>query len=835
MALRIADDDQKYNPGQTHSDEQFNNTAKKLRDSEESGDFNKNNESVQNAEKNPASSWKNNVTSGSKRDKKTSRFSIFKKKGPLATIIISLALGGTMIGGLLSPGLLIVHLKEVMVSKFNNQLASMDVRTTKILATKMGTTSGVCTAVIDVRCKYSSMSDKQIANFEKAGIKVNSESTTLLGRAKPTSFEYNGETIKASEFARKVETSTEFRSAIKNTYNPKFAGFADSIWKKVAYKLKLSKSKITIDGDTNEDKLKKIQESTKNGVMSEGDIAITENTVKSIDENGKKEYYTKDEIAELNSKADGILNEIVEDADDIAKSGEKAGSKVVSEIGSAALTAGSNSLKLTGAADTACTAYTTTQAIGYAAKTVRTVQLARYALIFLNVADQIKAGKASAEDVSYLGSVLTAETSGENAKKSATDSFGYKYSAYGETGTMPASTMQFLAAGGFTGILIGIPAKINGILKGTPQTTCNFLGNPFVGGASLVGGLLLTIFAPPIGVGKIIGQAAFAATVSIAMAAAPALLKDIVAGVLVDSTTVGEDAGDAITSGASGMMGSVANAGGNAPLTPTQAVAYSNLSNQVALKYDEEENIKANQFDITNSKTFLGSIFTSLIPYVSKMSSLSNTLSSITSLTLNSFSTLSPTSKAANSYDYMSCEDFDYNHLKGDGDNTKLATDPFCNVTYGIPAEALEIEPTDVLIKLIEPDNNNDGKGRLGQFPQIDSMTGEPIGQYATFVNDCINRNRPLGDRGEGNGSTGAECIFGENIKLADAVYDIKGKMIYHEVSINNKYYYLHHIDQRVQKGMDGEDSVLSMAMENGLDSISFFDENPIMQNVGVK
>ncbi len=829
MALRIADDDQKYNPGQTHSDEQFNNTAKKLRDSEESGDFNKDNESVQNAEKNPASSWKNNVTSGSKRDKKTSRFSIFKKKGPLATIIISLALGGTMIGGLLSPGLLIVHLKEVMVSKFNNQLASMDVRTTKILATKMGTTSGVCTAVIDVRCKYSSMSDKQIANFEKAGIKVNSESTTLLGRAKPTSFEYNGETIKASEFARKVETSTEFRSAIKNAYNPKFAGFADSIWKKVAYKLKLSKSKITIDGDTNEDKLKKIQESTKNGILPEGDTKVEAGDLKKIKEDGSKEFYTAEEAAKINTDTSEVLGNMADEAENIAESGKKLGSVALTGITNTAI----NSIKITGFVDNACTGYTTIQAVGYAAKAVRTVQLARYALIFLNVADQIKAGKANAEDVSYLGSVLTAETSGENAKKSATDSFGYKYTAYDEAGSMPISTTQFLAAGGLSGAAINSVAMINNALKGTPKTTCGILSNPFVGGVSAVGGLLLAIFTTPFaGVGwvKIGIQAAEGLAINIAIAALPAMLADIVAGVLVDDTTIGEDAGDAITSGASGMMGSVANAGGNAPLTPTQAVAYSNLSNQVALKYDEEENIKANQFDITNSKTFLGSIFTSLIPYVSKMSSLSNTISSITSLTLNSFSTLSPISKAANSYDYMACQDFDYNHLRGDGDNTKLATDPFCNVTYGIPAEALEIEPTDVLTKLIEPDTS---KKRAGEFPQIDSITGEPIGQYAIFVNDCINRNRPLGDRGEDNGSTGAECIFGENILIAEE--KITKDNYYPEISINNKYYYLHYIDQRVQKGMDGEDSVLSMAMENGLNSISFFDENPIMQNVGVK
>ena len=164
--------------------------------------------------------WKNNVNSVN-----NPKISSKKKKGPLVAILITLIGGGIGVGGLLSPSLLIVNLKEVLVNKFDTQLASMDLRTTKILSSKMGTTKSVCGSVISVACKYSTLSEKQMANFEKAGIKVNYDKTGITGRPKPTSFEFEGKTIKASEFSSELASSTEFRSAIKKAYNPKFAGF----------------------------------------------------------------------------------------------------------------------------------------------------------------------------------------------------------------------------------------------------------------------------------------------------------------------------------------------------------------------------------------------------------------------------------------------------------------------------------------------------------------------------------------------------------------------------------------------------------------------------------
>jgi hypothetical protein len=784
MPLRIADDDPNLNPGQVHANQQFNG----LKKAEEDGNFGDNGQTaddsgssnIDDAEKNPNSDWKNNVSGDKPSQTSGGRFSFVKKKGPLTAIIITLVGGGFGIAGLLSPALLIVNLKEIMVNKFNSQLTSMDMRTTKILTSK--TTGGMLCGSLNVGCKYSSMSKTELSNFEKAGIKVNyNEKTAILGQAKPESFEFNGKTIKASEFTNAMQSNIEFRAAIKTAYNPKFAGFADSIWKKAAAKLGVSKKTANLDGETDDEKLKSIQEETQ--------------TSSTIDENNPNPVQAGDEDPETGQPYDEAgakaANEAIEESaieatrtieEDIAKieaTSVKSASAVLDGLG--------KTLSITGAAEMACTVYGNVQAVGYAAKTVRALQLARYAMIFLNVADQIKAGVAKPGDVSYLGKILTTEISNDTkvsnpVYKSATDSFGYKYAAYGEIGQMSTSASQFLAGGGLTGNLISLTASIDKVIP--EKSVCGTLKNPFVSSGSLVIGLVLLL--SPLGPAIAIKDIAVGLGIGVAAAATaflPAMLKDIIAGVLVDKTTVGENAGDAITSGSSGMMNTAAASGGNAPLTPSQAVAYNDLSNNIAEQYAEENRLAYSPFDVTNSNTFMGSIISKLTPYISKMSSLSGALSSMASIVTESLaSTTLRTTKAASVSDYTMCQDYDYKALG-------VATDPYCNIIYGIPVEALDEDPIAIASSLVG---------------QIDETTGDPIenSKYDTFIKDCINRDRPLGDSGSDYGKDGSECKFNNT----------------------NKNYYLYFIDQRVENGMDGTDTALAAAETSSKDrSISFY------------
>lgn len=756
MAFQNGDD---LNPGQTHSDELMG-SAMNLNNAEKAAGSEKiDNSDIQNSEENP--SFINNVTGRSNKSKTGGKFSFLKRKGPITGIVLTLVGGGMGISGLLSPALLIVHFKETMTEKFNTQLTSMDVRTNKMIKSKALGSFGVCGSVVNIRCKYSSMSKSQIKRFEKAGIEVVADidkPTTLLGRSRVKELVFEGETISASQLSKKLEVSPSLRTAMKKGYNPLYAGFSDHIWNKAMFKLSISKKGIKIEGANSKEKLKDIQTKTKSPVEM-GDVVAPKRGDFPDDEAYKKAVKEFDEL-------DKVAKVVAEGTADIAASGTKAATKAATK----GLT---NTLKITGILDNLCLVYGTMRAVGFAAKTVRVAQLARYAMMFLTVADQIKAGgNPDPEDVSYLGSVLTAEVEskdddGQTVKKTATDSFGYKYAAYGDVGTMPDSATQFLAGAGLTGSLIGITSLINKYLGKTPNGTCKTLNNTLVQIGSGIAGVGAAIFSGGITIttGAVI-QGVAGILITGAIMALPALLKDIVAGVVVDESTVGELAGDAITSGASGMMGTTAALGGNSPLSVDQAIAYRNLSNKVIAQYNEEDRLGSNPLDISNKNTFMGSVFAKLIPNITKMSSMSGSLLSVSSVVFGSLSALSPVTKAADGREFEICKDPDYTDLE-------LAADPYCNLVYGIPTDVLQnIEPLEVLDKL---------------SGQINPETGDPLpgSGYEKFVNDCVNRETPIGYTGENfDKDDGKNCLINNTNPM-------------------NKYYYLYQIDQRVEKGMD--------------------------------
>lgn len=787
MALRISEEDldDQGNPGRQHAADLVDREKNGAKNNDSlSGDGGGDSSSLNDAEKNqdnplnynPSKDQSKKVTAGQ-------YFGFIKKKGPLALILSFLLTGTFGLSVLFSPGLLLVQIKETMVNAFNVQFPSMASRG-KLLNGGLGTTEGICGSVLTIGCKYTTMTTEEVTNFETAGIKINSKSKTFFGRVKPDSFEFDNKIIKPSQFAAELDSNPSLSSAVNTAYDAKAAGFLDSFWEKIG----LSKAKPNLDTSSDENALKSVQEDTKTN------STVQEDTAQPIKEGDTKpdgvNKYTAAEAKAANTTeaaANAAESEIAKDSAKIAETGVKGTSSLLKTAEIA-----SNTLKITGIADAACSVYGGVKALGYAAKVVRVLQLAKYALLFLNVADQIKAGDAKAEDVSYLGKVLTTEVNG----KSATDSFGYKYAAYGDLGTMPNSASQFMAGGGLTGQMIGLTTLIDKYLP--DKTICGTLKNPFVMGGSLIVGL--GMFLIPGGQAAVaawdVAKGVATAALVIGSAFIPALLKDVVAGVLVDKTTVGESAGDAITSGASGMMGSLAKAGGNAPLTPDQALAYNKLSNDIAAQYAEEDRLARSPFDVTSKNTFLGSILSKLTPYIYKSSSISSTIASIASFTATSFSSIiSPVTMADDSIaQYQQCQDYDYKALN-------LATDPYCNVRYGISPNALKANP----IKVINSLGN-----------EIDQTTGDPTpgSAYAQFVDNCITRSRPLGDVGENTDtSDGSECVFGKKVAIAGSTQS------------TNDNYYLHYIDQRVYKDKSGEDKVLAAAKASGAyqKGISFY------------
>ena len=749
-----------------------------------------------------------------------------KKRGPLTTIILTLVGGGIGIGGLLSPSLLLVNLKETMVNKFNVQLTSMDIRTKKITLSKM--TGGAC-STINIACKFSSMSDKQIERFKNAGIDIETDGTTAFGRNKVKSISYNGgEPMDAKQIANKLDTDPDFRLATKKSYNPLFAGFYDKVWNKSLFFI--DKKGIHLGGKktTDADKLAGIQKSTKEAV----DIQKTgKPDVKDLDgdEFDQDKYSSPDpnnpgenikipekDVTDVKKSGQALAENIAENADEIAESGTKSISKTTQTIADtlgmaatdvvSAASKAKSALTVTGAIDNACTAYGTVRAIGFAAKTVRVVQLASYAMLFMKVADMIKAGvNPDPSDVEYLGKILTTAAVSstivnglkQTTSKSATDSFGYKYAAYGKVGKMPETASQFLAGAGLTGALIGITSYFDLVLGGAPSTTCKITQNIFFQIGSAVVSIAVGIASGGVSIStSTVVNGALGLAFALGVAMLPSLLQDIVAGVIVDKTTVGELAGDAITSGVSSMMGKLAKTGGNSPLSVEQAIAYSNLSKQVAAEYAEEDRIAYSPLDATNPNTFMGSVVSKILPYLSNVSSIPSAISSLSSFAGSSVASINSTSAyAANTgEEYNLCQDSDYKDMG-------IAADPYCNIAYGIPNEDLNIEPSTVIEK-ISSELDEDGNPKIGT-------------NFYNFQQSCIYREDPIGYTG-----SDFQADNGKNCMIPSSIYP------------NAKYYYLYTIDKRIDDGMSGDDEDLEVALSKGLDSkVAFYDGADITNN----
>lgn len=778
MALSYKNDseqDERLNPATSNDlrtqeqagyDREFDSMVNNYSQSADAGQEDANIAKVKAGEETPQAPWTNSVSGYNGHETQKGRKlttqnirAIIKKRG-IWGLLATIVLGGGAAGIIMtSPALLLVHMSEILTGKFNTQLSSLSTRNEKILNSKVnGSTKGFCSSVISINCRYTSLSDKQVERLKAAGIAVDSKGETLIrGRTKPTSYSFTDSTgkivtVNPDEFMKTYSNNVEFRSAVKQAYNPKYAGFSDFIFKKVEDWLKISKRAPFKEGATDDERTKAVVDETKNG------RSATEGKVAASDKNCKQNCVSQEQADAANKAVDEIGTE----AEKVAKTGTKAGAVALENTASV--------VKVTGIADNACTVLGLVNSVGYGAKVIRAAQMARYAMIFLTAASMIKAGTAQPSDVSYLGNILTKTT--KDNPKSATDSYGFQYAAGMQTGPIDEKASAYLAGGGLGGQFSGLSTALLTVLGvgdiKAARNTCHILKNPFVQGASLLAGVALMIIpgTQAIEASKIAGQIALAAVTTAATIILPSLLADIVAGVLVDNNTAGEAAGNAITAGASNMMSTTAAAGGNAPLTPDEAVAYQSDQATTLAQYAEEDRLAYSPLDATQPNTFMGQVVTKLLPYSSKVSSVTGLITSPFQMLGSSLGSLLPTTKAASASEYTQCNDYDYRSIN-------LATDPFCNPIRGIPAKYLQDDPVTI---------NN----RLFASGDIDNLTGNPVAgsHYANFVTDCINRQTPLGTTDENFDSPdGSECFIDSQQK-AD--------------------YYVHYIDQRALTGQEG-------------------------------
>lgn len=795
------DQEEKLNPGQKDYDRRFNDIARaeeqgtfKDGSSKEAGDGNSA-EALRSKEDagSASSQWANNFKENSQKTKGTFKNTL-KKKGPLAAILGVLGIGGFSATLLFSPAMLLVNMKEMLVEKFNDQLPVLDIRSNRVLANKISknVTTGICKPV-SIRCKYQTMSRRQIAKLEKAGIRViGDKDQPLTKRGRATRLEIDGKSYDAAALRTELRKNPQLRSAFNRAYNPKVAAFSDAVAGKANRLLKITKKNKFETAKTNEDLSKRLRTSVSGDNFAlDSDPGIKQ----SPSADGKGTVYTDAETGQVLDKEALDKRNADFAAFDKETQARKAALSNTSE--KVAKTSIKGALTVTalgaGALDSACTGYRTIRAIGFASKYLGMTQLARYAFEFVNTADAIKAGDATPEQVAYLGTILTSTNS---QGKSATDSYGYKYAAYGDVSSHPVTgnegqTMEEANLADevlryVNGQLVSdnIMASIINTVSGGGGTTaaadetCKFVKSGW-GQAALVGtaiaGAVAAFATAGISLGwGTVAQVGASVSVGVALGLLTPKLVEMASGTLVTGDENGNEAGNAIVSGMGGYNAQVSQARGLGVLTKEDAIAYQELTNETVALYSATERLEASPFDATNKNTFVGSFVTSLFPYVIKNNSLS-----VTSSLLGSFAAASSTLKntfsvsATGADEFNQCSDPEYNELK-------LAADPFCNLRYGISPTLLQKDPEEVLDYMIENEH-------------IDENTGEPQSEaLKKFVEYCIDRTDSIGgysnDGDTSDEALGYECIQGNGGN-----------------SDRNSMFRLYLIDKSIVDGMDEE------------------------------
>lgn len=713
--------------------------------------------------------------------KRTEKVRTKRRKGPIAAIITILLGGG--IGGsfFLSAGLLPFDFRSTMAEKFNSQAKALTERNILLLQKKLSreTTTGLCTTILNVRCRLATMSDRQLKKYEKAGITVNTDGKNYLRtRHKAVSFEFDGRTITAETLRQELKADPNFLSAVRKAYNPILAGYADKIFSNWAQKRSVSKQK-NIEGATDEER----RESIRKTASGERAAELAANVSKTEECTGGecRDVYRDSNGNEISEEQyNQALENTTEFENQIEESKERASlddttGQIAKSTLKGILTSTAFGLN---AVDSACSAYVFIRAVSFAAKFAGMIQVMRAGFAVVNSVDAIMAGDGTPGDAEFLGNMLTTTNA---AGQSATDSYGYHYAKYGDVSGMPS--VANLQEGGYDpetgqislndeqveraalvdettkyingqlitgGMMAALLTTLGKASSAEADEFCSFVksgwGQTIIIGTAVVGAAV-AFFTGGGSIGwGLAAQAGVNITIGIAMGMITPKLVETAAGTIITGQENGNRVGNYGTSGMEAFDAQTSQARGLPVLTEEAAVAYKQETEAIIAQNKELERLEVHPLDYTNPNTFLGSIAYNLTPFTSKIKDLPTGITSIAQLTSSTFARIIPSVGAQDSAaEYRICQDTDYKAMG-------IAVRPFCSPQHGMSNDNLSID-VDTPVNYMQEEHN------------FATETGEPTdpdNEYAKYIENCMNRDVSIGGYTEDNPSTGEECIEGK-------------------------------------------------------------------------
>lgn len=719
---------------------------------------------------------------GGQEQQKITVKNFFKKKGPLSIIIALLLGGGAGFSIMFAPALGIIHLKETLMSDLNDQLAAVDARSILVMKAKIKSIqagASVCANELSIRCKFSSFSEKQVRNFEKANFTIQGEKKGK--RLVVTSITYNnpdGTTVPIkdpNELRTLANTNVKLREDLTRAFNPRDATIKDAV-----ASLFTRGTHARLTGSTTEDFKKSVDESIRESSTGFGRERSRPNV----------EAGATDEDIERSPSDEGQANRVQESTGSV--------SSVYSGV---AL----KSISVVGALDSACTVKNTANLIEDSSKVLRAAQMAGFAMTILNTADRSKASDPTLkpEMVSFVGDQVTAtDTEKEvynessvldkdlNAKKvanpyygkSAFDSEGVRAALYNDAPQLTARAQQYTIGGGMVGTLATVNNAVDQAIGPGGQQTCRIVQSA---GVRIVGGVVGVVLGVATGGGSL----AISAGASLAVAAALPLLEsylaNMIAGKVVSGDTKGVDAGNALFAGTGALLGGIAQKRGMKPATKNDLQAYLAQNNATKDYYValDRKDAESEPLNIYNQYSFLGSFAQSITPVTLKASSSTTAaIATIPSLFSTATRSVIPSANAVGEYNperFEQCSDNGYEKLE-------IAADVFCNVRYVMSSEEMGLDTDQTLDYMI---NNN----------YIDEAGNAVDGKaYKNWLNECVDREAGWGSAGSTDSGDSGTAQTGDGAACMQNSYQ----------GADSKYFRTYTMDKTLQEAMDDEPAV---------------------------
>lgn len=747
------------------------------------------------------------------------------KKGGAGLGVIAIISVLLLIVGGFSAALAPIAFFTNVTNDLNDQVGALDSRSEKMMRTKITTQDRDqalkgCTK-LSIKCKYKSLSSKDVERFKTAGIEVKGD--TKFGRTFPNSYELGGKAYTPAEFANGLKTDPTIKQAFRQALNMRSLGFSDRIYAKVMSKFGISKAKPALTGDVDEE-LKNLATGEKAPGLT-GDTkfipSATEKDKFVIEGDSSGRTYTQAEV------------------DTYMRSGV---TTAVASGASKSLAQFAKVVNITGSADMYCSLK---NAIGYAAvaaKYAKYAKLAKYVAPIAASVYAIKAGDATAKDGEVLGKFFSdtddrktivddqatfASGINENSPdqgmtegnfalqtkanpyygKNAMDSPLYQMSAMGGSpqkaaadGTsrysLSLTENKVTAAIGLTAGFLSLGGNLN--------TSCDLIQNWLVRGASFVVGVAAMFTG--------LGEANMAKNIAVAVAvSAGFMFLAVFLSTITNEAPVSDDITEdpeeraAITwTGVSALTGETARMSGMIPAPAEELVAYSSLSKSSNLAYNAIERQTVSTWDTTSLYSPVSQVAMSLGKY--KLTQLNATSLSNTLGTVISDAVSQPFSQQAFAAEndiarFQQCDDEAYAKMS-------IAADVQCNLRYIMPEKDLKMDPLEVAEYMeaqgfVEDDTetglppgytepspsemNIGGQILSGAINSVYS-TRNYVNDYGRFLDYCVYRALPFGETYEESGAfqdvggdwkTGKKCLDRDDYKIrAFRIYTMDKRLV---------------------------------------------------------